>query len=190
MATYPIVHEATPRDVTALAVHVNAHPRNPGTKYEYGTAGFRMKAHLLPSVTLRMGLLAALRSLAAQPHGPRLAVGVMITASHNPVADNGVKIVDVDGGMLEMKWEPIATQLANMKEEEVADFVTTEADKYQSVLLSASNSADGNSSNGVYNRTTPIVIIGSDTRPSSEDLRRVTVQAARLIGAHVIDYGM
>jgi phosphomannomutase len=27
-------------------------------------------------------------------------VGVVVTASHNPVQDNGVKIVDPDGGML------------------------------------------------------------------------------------------
>jgi phosphomannomutase len=27
-------------------------------------------------------------------------IGVVVTASHNPVQDNGVKIVDPDGGML------------------------------------------------------------------------------------------
>src|SRR5690606_41938966 len=32
--------------------------------YEYGTAGFRMNASLLPSVATRVGFLAALRSLA------------------------------------------------------------------------------------------------------------------------------
>ncbi len=29
----------------------------------------------------------------------------MITASHNPVADNGLKMVDGDGGMLAQSWE-------------------------------------------------------------------------------------
>ena len=37
----------------------------------------------------------------------------MITASHNPEGDNGVKLVDPAGEMLEQSWEGVATQLAN-----------------------------------------------------------------------------
>ena len=37
----------------------------------------------------------------------------MITASHNPECDNGVKLVDPKGEMLEQKWEVLATDLAN-----------------------------------------------------------------------------
>lgn len=43
------------------------------------------------------------------------AIGVMITASHNPEEDNGVKLVDPLGEMLEMKWEKYATTLANAR---------------------------------------------------------------------------
>ena len=39
----------------------------------------------------------------------------MITASHNPAPDNGVKLVDPAGEMLEHKWEALATQIANAK---------------------------------------------------------------------------
>jgi len=42
-------------------------------------------------------------------------IGVMITASHNDEPDNGVKLVDPHGEMLEASWEAIATKLANVK---------------------------------------------------------------------------
>ncbi len=37
----------------------------------------------------------------------------MITASHNPEKDNGVKLVDPKGEMLEQAWETLATEVAN-----------------------------------------------------------------------------
>ncbi len=40
----------------------------------------------------------------------------MITASHNKASDNGVKLVDTDGGMLEQSWEEYATALANAED--------------------------------------------------------------------------
>ena len=40
-------------------------------------------------------------------------MGLMITASHNPEKDNGVKIVDRDGGMLVQEWEGVAASFAN-----------------------------------------------------------------------------
>jgi len=42
-------------------------------------------------------------------------IGVMITASHNPEEDNGVKLIDPDGEMLEASWESHATNLANVR---------------------------------------------------------------------------
>lgn len=39
--------------------------------------------------------------------------GVMITASHNQKDDNGVKIIEGDGAMLDQNWEPLAELLVN-----------------------------------------------------------------------------
>jgi hypothetical protein len=107
--------------INAIAAEV---PRPGGVTFSYGTAGFRAVATTLSSTFLRMGMLAALRSAqlgkVKQSWSPvtcrvshRLCcdldqiIGVMITASHNPVEDNGVKMVDPDGGMLAQAWEKV-----------------------------------------------------------------------------------
>lgn len=59
----------------------------------------------------RVGLVAQLRSKRFSGQ----TVGVMITASHNPEQDNGVKIVDPFGDMLESAWEAHATAVANAR---------------------------------------------------------------------------
>ncbi|CAN0403204.1 unnamed protein product, partial [Ectocarpus sp. 13 AM-2016] len=73
--------------------------------------GFRDRAELLDSTFLRMGMLAVLRSrCVALKTG--LAVGLMVTASHNAEPDNGIKMVDPNGGMLSQDWEGYAEVLA------------------------------------------------------------------------------
>ncbi|KAF8343168.1 phosphoacetylglucosamine mutase [Cantharellus anzutake] len=85
------------------------HPKPANYRFSYGTAGFRTNGSLLDSVLFRVGVLAGLRSKRLEGK----TVGIMITASHNPEEDNGVKIVDPYGEMLEADWEIYATALAN-----------------------------------------------------------------------------
>eukprot|EP00924_Labyrinthula_sp_SR-Ha-C_P012647 maker-scaffold_10-snap-gene-13.0-mRNA-1 protein AED:0.00 eAED:0.00 QI:39/1/1/1/1/1/2/281/576 len=87
--------------------------------YKYGTAGFRGDAKYLPAVFARLGLLCYLRAAFLEQN-----IGVMITASHNLHKDNGVKIIDPDGSMLEMNWEKHATKIVNFKSsKELVTFV-------------------------------------------------------------------
>ncbi|KAI0842128.1 Phosphoacetylglucosamine mutase [Hypoxylon sp. FL0890] len=137
-------------DREAILAASKKHDIVPGRLYKYGTAGFRMNADLLDGVTFRVGLLSALRSRKLNGQ----TIGVMITASHNPAVDNGVKIVDPMGDMLEQEWEVHATNLVNApSHEELVDYFYKLADALKIDLTSPGR-----------------VIAGRDTRPSGKKL--------------------
>jgi phosphoacetylglucosamine mutase len=142
----------------------------------YGTAGFRAPHFLLKSVCLRMGMMAALRS--ASLGG--VPVGIMVTASHNGIQDNGLKLSDGDGGMLHPAWENYAMQLerANGGEEVVA------------VLRSIAKEAGIPQFLNSLNAAQPSVIIGRDTRYHSPALSQLAVLGAEALGAAVRDLGI
>jgi len=97
----------------------------------------------------------------------------MITASHNDEPDNGVKLVDPLGEMLEASWEVIATDLANAKDDELATKLTS---------IVSNNSIDLGFEASVF--------VGRDTRPSSPFLAQAVVDGVNSINGKVTDYGV
>uniref|UniRef100_A0A3Q3WX65 Phosphoacetylglucosamine mutase n=1 Tax=Mola mola TaxID=94237 RepID=A0A3Q3WX65_MOLML len=110
------------------------HPKPEGLLLQYGTAGFRTNAKHLDHIMFRMGLLATLRSKKT-----KATIGVMVTASHNPEEDNGVKLIDPLGEMVTPTWEGFATKLANAEQ---ADLVTALKDVIEKEAINISQEAN------------------------------------------------
>ncbi|KAL2020701.1 hypothetical protein VTK56DRAFT_8001 [Thermocarpiscus australiensis] len=159
------------KDDKAIEAASAKHPIVPlekGQLYKYGTAGFRMKADLLEGVTFRVGLLASLRSRKLNSQ----AIGVMITASHNPAVDNGVKVVDPMGDMLEQEWERYATALVNAPSDaELVNVYNKLATELKIDLKAPAK-----------------VIYGRDTRPSGFRLVSALVDALEATNTEHVDY--
>eukprot|EP00310_Coccolithus_braarudii_P001141 CAMPEP_0183379038 /NCGR_PEP_ID=MMETSP0164_2-20130417/125223_1 /TAXON_ID=221442 /ORGANISM="Coccolithus pelagicus ssp braarudi, Strain PLY182g" /LENGTH=553 /DNA_ID=CAMNT_0025556615 /DNA_START=33 /DNA_END=1694 /DNA_ORIENTATION=- len=142
---------------------------SPAAPLAYGTAGFRARAELLEGVFYRMGMLAALRSRALGG----LAVGLMVTASHNPERDNGVKLIDTDGGMLAVSWEKHASELANAPVEQLNQVIA-------SIVVAEKCDA----------ASVGTVLLGRDTRPHSEKLSAIALEGVGALGAAGRDLGL
>ena len=87
----------------------------------------------------------------------------MVTASHNPKQDNGLKIFEKDGSMLEHSWEKLAEDLVNTPD--IAGFLRALAEGKSSGSFQGKVNGDFFSSVGK-----PLVFIGMDTRDSSKRL--------------------
>ncbi|CAG0880126.1 unnamed protein product [Cyprideis torosa] len=164
------------------------HPRDPklfDSPITYGTAGFRMKATIMDSVMYRMGILACFRSCFTNG-----TVGVMITASHNPIEDNGVKLIEPNGfrmgsgkqpppptcksgEMLPTDWEKIGTKLTNVSD-----------GKLLMEVLDEIGSAVG------YQPGIPSVVIGRDTRPSGPAMLKAVKDGVEAMQGKVRDLGI
>lgn len=137
------------------------YPKPPAKVFTYGTAGFRARAEILESTFYRMGILAVLRSRSRNG----LAVGLMVTASHNAEPDNGIKLIDVDGGMLSQSWESDATSLANAGDEEAE------------AAMAAISAAHKVAAHG------GLVFVGRDSRTHSARLASIALEGIRSMSA-------
>ncbi|XP_028296072.1 phosphoacetylglucosamine mutase [Gouania willdenowi] len=144
------------------------HPKPEGLVLQYGTAGFRTKAKHLDHIMFRMGLLATLRSKQT-----KATIGVMVTASHNPEEDNGVKLIDPMGEMLKPLWESYATQLANAEQ---GDLLPTLKDVINKEAIDMNQEAN--------------VFVGKDTRSSSAILSQAVLDGVSALSGHSKDYGL
>ena len=116
----------------------------------------------------RVGCIIGLRSRALGG----VPCGAMVTASHNGPEDNGVKMVEPDGSMLDPAWECIADQVINAKStDELRSLL-------QNIPLGAQPSPSG------------FVIVGCDTRASSERLTQCLIRGCRAVNAVVENYGL
>lgn len=140
----------------------------PCGRISYGTAGFRGKAEDIKFVFNDIGILAGLRCL-----NLRANIGVMITASHNPIQDNGVKIIDSDGGMLAPEWETIVEDFCNIENVDVKiEFLDSIIRKFNISL---------------EKHDVPIrVLLAMDTRPSSIVLMKL-VEKGLSVWEHLIE---
>lgn len=142
-----------------------------------GTAGFRYDADKLPFIVFRCAYVASLRARQLN-----CCIGMMITASHNPMSDNGVKLVDPSGDMLNKQWE--VAKLAEFFRNSVI---------FQTYAMEIVNATDEEFPAAVRALEKQIsvsktfssrVTCGIDTRFSGPHLKDAALAGARLFNVH------
>lgn len=156
--------------LNAIKHYSDAHSKPPDLHFQYGTAGFRTLGNTLDSVIFRVAILAGLRSKRLDGK----TIGVMVTASHNPEQDNGVKLVDPRGEMLEASWEAHATLLANASSTDA--FLEALTALVKSTKIDLSKPAR--------------VVYARDTRPSGPALISALEDGFKALGVEARDAGI
>ena len=123
----------------------------------YGTAGFRYQAQVIIGIAYNIG-----QSCAVLSHQQQKPIGIMITASHNPYTDNGVKLMYYDGTMLSPDDELFMVESVEKK---IA---------YKSLMRKST------------------IIIGMDTRETSEEIKQLIIRGIHAADedSTIVDLGL
>lgn len=132
--------------------------------YSYGTAGFRTDAetvlnHIIQRVPTMLKIVLGTTNW--------VKMGVVITASHNPVKDNGIKFVGQNGEILEQKFEFILNTLVNMSQEQFND-IKRRVKTHKHIGF---------------------VVVGYDCRPSSGPIKNKLIDEAEECNIRMVDCG-
>ena len=175
---------------TTYAAETTRHGRPAGANgsappwFSYGTAGFRTEATLLRSTCFRAGAFAAARAIA---HGGK-TTGMVVTASHNPGRDNGVKLVEPDGGTLPMALERAAEMLANAGDDDAVAQI--EALREAAKRVEEEEPPPPTTTPTTEEAKTPRVLVARDTRESGRALADETLAGVRAMGVEAVDCGI
>lgn len=131
------------------------------------------RASKMAPVAFRVGLLLACCSKGSW-------VGVVVTASHNPIDDNGIKLVHPQGGLPPPEWEQLAMDFANCDEEELPALVS------QHLQVHSSPEGGASARQGMALARPPKIFLAFDTRPSSGHLAELIRDSSKLLGAVIL----
>lgn len=152
---------------------LNPNLLKPAEYAHYGTAGYRLSTSDMNNVICRASVIAYVRSATFAGK----YIGLYITASHNPIEYNGLKIIDFNGNMLDEGWEQASDELVNSQDKDFHQIINK---------LFRQNSNCTNMNDSIYGN----VIIGRDTRESGVTLTENIKEALAGFRCNVMDYGV
>ncbi|EPR79811.1 Phosphoacetylglucosamine mutase [Spraguea lophii 42_110] len=147
--------------------------KQPNMVCRYAASGFRGKSIEISTALCRASLIGYIRSSTL---GGKV-IGIMITASHNPVTDNGIKLIDFNGEMFDTQWESMCNEVMNVKDEELQRLLNKCYRRHGKM---------GDLGSGARAK----IIIGRDNREGGDNLVEEIKNVLMMLDTDIIDYGV